>query len=120
MKPPDQDLPYLLDMRQAAAEVSDFISRVSYEAFLEDHLVQRAVERSLEIVGEAARRVSADFRTAQASISWHEINGLRNILAHDYGDIDLEQLWSIATGDIPLLNAQLNDILTDRPNRPSP
>ncbi|HEX5370550.1 MAG TPA: HepT-like ribonuclease domain-containing protein [Dehalococcoidia bacterium] len=63
-----------------------------YEAFIEDALLIHAIERELEIVGEAARRISDTYRTAHPEIPWRSIIGLRNVLAHDYANVDLTSL----------------------------
>jgi uncharacterized protein with HEPN domain len=73
----------------------------------------RTIERNLEIIGEAARRVSDDFRTAYASIPWQQIIGQRNILAHEYGQIDHELLFRTASEDVPALADALRLIVAD-------
>ncbi|NOX92256.1 MAG: DUF86 domain-containing protein [Gammaproteobacteria bacterium] len=69
----------------------------------------RAIERSIEIL--AARHVSATYQTTHPEIPWHEIIGQRNILAHEYGQIDHELLYKTATEDIPALIALLEKLL---------
>ena len=66
---------------------------------------------SIEIIGEAARRVSATTRDAYAAIPWKDIIGQRNILAHEYGQIDYELLYKTASQDVPALIALLEVIL---------
>jgi uncharacterized protein with HEPN domain len=87
MRPEAGDAAYLREMRQAAAT----ICRISHGASLADYesneMRRFAVERGLEIIGEAAGRVSPDFRTEHTAIPWRAIVGQRNILAHDYGAI---------------------------------
>lgn len=85
MQPEERDPAYLWDMLSAASEVRQIVGEGSFEQFQSDIVAMRATERCLEIIGEAARRVSETFRQAHPEISWSEIIGQRNILAHEYG-----------------------------------
>ncbi|MEQ9551633.1 MAG: DUF86 domain-containing protein [Coleofasciculus sp. G3-WIS-01] len=66
----------------------------------------------LEILGEAARRMSDDFRQAHPEIPWSDIIGQRNVIAHQYDNIELEQLWSVVTSDIATLITQLEPLIS--------
>ena len=88
MQPDERDPAYLWDMLSAANEVRQIVGEMSFEQFQSDIVVMRATERCLEIIGEAARRVSETVRQSHPEISWSEIIGQRNILAHEYGQID--------------------------------
>ncbi len=68
-------------------------------------------ERCLEMIGEAARRVSSEFQEKHPEIPWREIIGQRNILAHEYGEIDYEILYRTAKEDIPALIDILGELL---------
>ena len=70
-----------------------------------------ALERSMELIGEAARRVSRNLREKHPQIPWKEIIGLRNILAHEYGRVDHAQLHATAAKDVPALIAALEKLL---------
>lgn len=70
-------------------------------------MAQDAVIRCLEIVGEAAGRLSAEYRDSHPEIEWSAIIGMRNRLAHEYGQIDLDHVWRAATVDCPRLVAEL-------------
>ena len=97
----------LWDMLEAAREVERFTAGVSREQYLDERMRQRAVERALEIVGEAARLVSEPFKQSHAEIPWRSIVGLRNILAHEYGEVKQVRLWAVVTKDIPDLIKRL-------------
>jgi len=71
----------------------------------------RAIERSIEIIGEAARRVSPEFAAAHPEIPWRQIIGQRNILAHEYGQISHELLFKTATTDVPALIVTIEKLL---------
>ena len=80
-------------------------------AFLEDRILMRALERSIELIGEAARRVSFLYRDDHPEIPWRKIIGQRNILAHEYGQIDHELLYKTAIDDVPELIVLLANLL---------
>jgi len=111
MQPDQRDPAYLWDMLQAASEVEDMMEEHDLAAFLADRVLLRAIERSVEIIGEAARRVSAAYMAAHPEIPWRKIIGQRNILAHKYGQIDHALLYKTAVEDIPALIAQLQVLL---------
>ena len=107
MLPEERDAAYLWDMLSAAREVRDMLQGVSLEKFQTERVVMRATERCIEIIGEAARRVSATTRLSQIEVPWSDLIGQRNILAHEYGQIDHELLYKTATEDVPELIALL-------------
>lgn len=107
MKPVDRDGAYLWDMVTAARLISQFIEGQRYIHFQENKMLQSAVERQLGIIGEAARYISKEFRAAHPDIPWRSIIGLRNILAHEYGDIKVDRVWVVAEVNIPHLIEQL-------------
>jgi uncharacterized protein with HEPN domain len=115
MPPNNRDAGYLWDMLQAAHRLQEFTAGVSFETYLESVLLQSAVERQLEILGEAARRMSEAFRQENPEIPWSSMIGQRNVIAHQYDDIDLQQLWSVVTSDIPTLIAQLEPLIPPLP-----
>ena len=95
-------------MREAAREVVLFVDGHSYDEFVDNIQLRRSVERSIEIVGEAAGRISPAFRDPHPHIPWRGIIGQRNVLAHEYGDVRLDALWLVATDRAPELIAQLD------------
>ena len=113
MQPEERDAAYLWDMLQAAREIIDMNSDAAFEAFIDDLKLMRATERGLEILGEAARRVSPVFTRKHPQIAWHAMIGQRNILAHEYGQIDYELLYRTVRDDIPELIRQLKLLVPD-------
>jgi uncharacterized protein with HEPN domain len=101
------DLSNLEDVRIAAHRVGAFIDGVSRDEFLEDDLIQSAVIRQLEIMGEAVKRLSAEFRAEYPLIPWQQIAGLRDRLIHAYDDVNNERIWVIATENVPDLLKKL-------------
>ncbi len=78
-------------------------------------MLQRAVERSVELIGEAAKRVSPAFQEAHPEVPWRGIVSQRNVLAHDYADIEHQLLWTLATEHLPPLIAQLAELTPPPP-----
>lgn len=109
--PNDADSAYLTDMLDAARAVCRFVSGRTIDFYLGDELLIAGVERKIEIIGEAARKVSAEFQRSCPEIPWSKIQGQRHVLAHDYGDIEQDRLWEVATVHVPALATLLERIL---------
>jgi uncharacterized protein with HEPN domain len=78
----------------------------TFSDFEDDLVLRLAVERALEIIGEAARKVSNEFQQSHLEIPWRDITGQRNILAHEYGDVDPGRLWqTVETDNLALVSA---------------
>ncbi len=107
----DRDAAYLWDMLEAAKEAETMIEGKDLSIFIGDRILQRAIERVVEVIGESARRVSIPGREAAPNIHWREIIGQRNILAHEYGQIDHEVLYRTVIDDIPDLIRHLEEAL---------
>ena len=116
MQPEDRDPAHLWDMLQAARDAAGIVANVPQESFLGDRVRMLALERSLELVGEAARRVSDALRKKHPRIPWKEMIGLRNILAHDYGRIDHDKLYTTAVKHIPNLIKELEGFQPSKPD----
>ena len=111
MRHEDRDPAYLWDMLQTAKEIETMMEGYDLPAFLADIVIMRAIERSIEIIGEAARCVSKPYKEAHPEVEWREIIGQRNILAHEYGQIDHELLYKPAIDDIPDLIVIIEKLL---------
>src|SRR5712691_1842881 len=111
MKREKRDDAYLWDMLDAAREARDLIGGLGYDQLMSRKLVRLALERVLEITGEAARNVSPRRRGRHATIPWKGIIGLRSAIAHEYGEIDYQRIYSIATKGVPRLISTLEKIL---------
>jgi uncharacterized protein with HEPN domain len=83
------------------------------ETFMASEELQDAVIRNVEVIGEAAKRVSAEARGRLASLDWKSICGMRDVLIHDYIGVDLEEVWNVASARIPELQAVLEQFLAD-------
>jgi uncharacterized protein with HEPN domain len=103
--------------RPVAVLVEDMLERIAgysrglaREAFVRDDKTIDAVVRSLEAIGEAARRLPAEFKAGHGEIPWHQITGLRNRIVHAYFDVDLDSVWAIVRNELPGLEAALTKL----------
>lgn len=101
----------LQDMLSHANEAVTLLNDKSREEFSEERVLQLALTRLVEIVGEAANRVTDDTRQLHPEIPWHRIVGMRNRLIHGYDVIDYNVLWDTVTSDLPPLIAALDKIV---------
>jgi len=101
---PDEIL--LLDMLLAAREAVEFLRRSSLEEFEGDRMRQLAVVKSIEVIGEAASRISDSFRDAHPELPWRDIIGMRHRLVHGYFEINLRRVWQTVDEDLPELIAE--------------
>lgn len=117
MTPEKDDNAYLWDMLTAARAVQTFVQGRTIADYLGDLMLRSAVERQLEVVGEAARHVSEEFQSAHAEIPWRPIQAQRHVLAHEYGEIKHERVWRVATMHIPELIRQLEPLVPPPPDK---
>jgi uncharacterized protein with HEPN domain len=109
----DRDMAYLWDMRKYALEITEIIKGVPHAKFVENKTIRYAIERLLLIVGEAANHVSKGFREKHPEIEWAQIIGLRNILAHEYGEVKMDKIYLAATKAVPALLECLEPLLPE-------
>ena len=103
---------YLKHIRDALAKIESYTAE-GRERFFADSMVQDAVIRNLEIIGEAARNLSPNFIKRQnPEIPWRSIIALRNVLIHEYFRVDLELVWRIVRRRLPTLKRHIETSLT--------
>ena len=105
------DAAVLLDIAHAAQLIRKFIAGSDLAAFATDDLRQSAVLHQLLVIGEAVKRLSTEFRSANPGIPWAKMAGMRDRLIHAYDTVDLEAVWTTATTDIPDLLKRLGPLL---------
>jgi uncharacterized protein with HEPN domain len=105
------DKAYLLDMQEFAGNVMEFLKDRTKEDFLADRILRHAVSYDLQVIGEAAYKVSDTFKDAHPEIDWFKIIGLRHRIVHDYRRIDDETLWRITQKYVPPLIDTLNKLV---------
>jgi len=103
----------LLDILEAIERIDRYAVR-GREAFEHDELIQNWITHQLQIIGEAAARITPDLRENRPEVPWRQIIGMRNVLTHGYFDIDLDIVWSVVERDLGKLRSQVEAILDER------
>lgn len=103
----------LLHMQEAAKDAISFVAGCSYEDFATNRMMQNAVIRSIEIIGEAGTHIAPEYRTVHPEIPWREIIGMRNHLIHAYFDIDIPLTWKTLVEDLPPFISTLEGLLRE-------
>jgi uncharacterized protein with HEPN domain len=98
-----RDEAYLLDILIAARRALKYMQGVSRADFEKNEMLQDAVARPLEIIGEAAGHVSEEYREAHTDIPWHKMTGMRNRLIHEYFRVNYGAVWDTVRDDLPEL-----------------
>lgn len=105
------DSVYLKHIRDAIHKIGQYTKGVNRSSFQKNSLVQDAVIRQIEIIGEATKHLSDTLRTSNADVPWQDITAMRDKLVHDYFGVDIEKVWLTVQADIPTLRKQINKIL---------
>ncbi|MEN9447378.1 MAG: hypothetical protein RJA25_668 [Bacteroidota bacterium] len=102
---------YLEHMLQAIYKIEAYTKDVLYIDFVKNEEKQDAVIRKIEIIGEASKKISKEFKIEYSTIPWRAIAGMRDKLIHDYFEIDYETIWETVQTDIPPLKLFLEEII---------
>jgi uncharacterized protein with HEPN domain len=106
-----RDQAYILDIREASRLAMQYVSGKTYEDFLSDIQCQDAVIRRIALIGEAARRVSEETRREHPKLPWREMVSMRNLVIHEYDEIDLAVVWDTVNKSLRELMTLLDDVL---------
>ncbi len=104
------DLAYIEHILDCIRKIKEFSEGLSFKEFSGNELVQDAIIRNIEIIGEASKKISSDTKQIYFEISWKEIAGMRDKLIHDYLGVDVEVVWRTIKEDIPILERQIKEI----------
>jgi len=104
------DFELVCDIKEAIGRINSYVASFSYDEFLQDSKTQDAVVRNLEIVGEAAKNISDEFKKTHSLIPWKKLAGVRDRLIHHYFGVNFDIIWSIAKDDLPDLIAEFEKI----------
>ena len=108
---PRGDKEFLSDIIESITRIKSYTHNVSYSQFLKDIKTQDSVVRNLEIIGEAAKRISDELKKNNPSVEWKNISDLRNRLIHDYFGINLDIVWGIIEEDLDTLKKEISKII---------
>ncbi|ACB01073.1 MULTISPECIES: DUF86 domain-containing protein [Cyanophyceae] len=106
-----RDLESLIDIQQAAQRIIRFTQGLSREALLNNEKEISALLYQITIIGEATKRLSKDFRERHPEIPWRNLAGMRDVLVHEYDQIDLDIVWDVVEQRIPELLQQLKPLV---------
>jgi len=104
---------YLEDILEAIRKARNYTEDLSHEKFPQGGKTKDAVVRNLEVIGEAARKISEDIRSAHPEVEWRKIIGLRDIMIHEYFPVDFEVIWDVLQNKLPILESQMERILSE-------
>lgn len=101
----------LQDIHDACSRIEQYVSGVSYEEFIQNTMMKDAVERNIEIIGEACNKLPSDYLAKHPETEWHKAIGMRNRLIHGYFSVDLPMLWTTATSIVPAFKEQIEKLV---------
>ncbi len=104
---------YLKHIYEECCYILSVSNHLSKSEFLEDETLKRAVSRSLEIIGEASKKIPADDKLKWSKIEWKHMAGMRDRLIHDYMGVNYSIVWDVIKNKIPGISVQIEDILND-------
>ncbi len=102
---------YLRHILDAIANIESFLKDVNQDYFKSSKLVQDAVIRNLEIIGEAAKRVPKKYKDQCPAVEWKKVSGMRDVLIHDYLGVDVDIVWAVVQNRLPALKLNIQKIL---------
>jgi uncharacterized protein with HEPN domain len=109
----DRDVTYLGDILDSIQRIEAYTKGVSKDSFLENLMMQDALMRQIEIIGEASNNISNDFREKFSTLPWSQMRAIRNKIVHDYRGINLHIIWETVQNDLPALKKQIRRILEE-------
>ena len=106
-----KNIVYIKHIRDAIKSILEYTKDVNKKSFNSKEIIQDAVIRRIEIIREAVKNVSIDFREKYSDLPWKKIVGMRDKLIHGYFNVDVERVWNVIIDDIPVLKKQIEDII---------
>lgn len=104
---------YILDILSSIQEIEEFVEGMDFKEFVRDKKTVNAVIRSLEVMGEAVKKILSEIRDKYHEIPWKYIAGMRDKLIHEYHGVDLEIVWEVIEKEIPPLKPKFEKILEE-------
>ena len=110
-----RDQLYLSNIVECIGQIEQYVVG-GKEVFLRDRMVQDAVIRNFEVMGEAVKRLSMELRQANDDVPWRQMAGFRDMLIHDYLRVDMSEVWTVVERDLPMLKPRLVELLEQASN----
>ena len=107
------DRDFLRDILEAIRRIMEYTGGMTYETFVKDTKTQDAVVRNLEVIGEAAKNLSAKLREKHSDLPWKSMAGVRDRLIHHYFGVNLDIVWQIVEAELPEVKGRLEEILRE-------
>jgi len=111
------NLVYVDDVLSAIAKINRFCKNISKDDFMKNELLMDAVVRNLEIIGEAASKLTDSFRKKHSEVEWRKMIGMRNRIIHAYDTVNFEIVWDVIQEDLPALKKKLRAIVSAHPSK---
>ena len=109
MSPSSRDSLYLEHIAERIRRIEE-AAQEGRQVFESSHVLQDAIIRNFEVIGEAVKQLSSDLRDQYPSVPWRRIAGFRDVLIHDYMGVDLDEVWNVIDKDLPLLKRTVEEM----------
>ena len=104
---------YLIHIHECIERVEGYVQSGGREAFMASTLIQDAVLRNLQVMAESTQRLSDSIQTAHSEINWRQISGFRNVLVHNYLNVEPDRVWLVIEQDLPTLKHAIDTMLEE-------
>ena len=104
------DLAFIEHVLLCIGKIQEYTKNLTVQEFTNNELIQDAVIRNIEIIGEATKKISKDLKSQYREIPWKEMSGMRDKLIHDYFGVDVDVVWKTVNEDIPYLKSLIENI----------
>ena len=105
------DREFLCDIKEAIKRIEGYVGEMGYEEFLQKIVIQDAVVRNLEIIGEAVKNLSKELRKKHSEVEWKDIAGMRDKIIHFYFGVNWSIVWSVIKDKLPVLKEKIEELL---------